>query len=66
MRPKWQQGSSTASLVLWLGAFKSMAERVGFEALNVEPCNGLHALVQAQETRHLPGFQFSLDLNDLF
>jgi len=43
-----------------------MAERVGFEALNVEPCNGLHALVQAQETRHLPGFQFSLDLNDLF
>ena len=43
-----------------------MAERVGFEALNVEPCNGLHALVQVQETRHLSEFQLSLDLNDQF
>jgi hypothetical protein len=43
-----------------------MAERVGFEALNVEPCTGLHGVVQAQETRHLSGFQFPLDLIDLF
>ena len=43
-----------------------MAERVGFEPLNVEPCTGLHGLVQAQETRHLSGFQFPLDLIDPF
>jgi len=30
-----------------------MAERVGFETLNAQPCTGLHALVQARETRHL-------------
>ena len=30
-----------------------MAERVGFEALNVEPCNGLHGLARTRETKHL-------------
>lgn len=30
-----------------------MAERVGFEALNVEPCNGLQSLVASQKTEHL-------------
>jgi len=43
-----------------------MAERVGFEALNVEPCTGLHDLVQTQETKHLSGFQFPRDIIDLF
>jgi hypothetical protein len=43
-----------------------MAERVGFEALNAEPCIGLHSLFQAQETKHLSEFQFSLELIDLF
>jgi hypothetical protein len=39
---------------------------VGFEALNVEPCTGLHGLVQAQETKHLSGFWFPVDLIDPF
>ena len=43
-----------------------MAERVGFEALNVEPCTGLHGLVQTRETKHLSGSQFQLDIIDLF
>jgi hypothetical protein len=43
-----------------------MAERVGFEALNAEPCTDLHSLVQVQETKHLPEFQFSIGLIDLF
>ena len=43
-----------------------MAERVGFEPLNAEPCTALHGLVQAQETRHLSGFRFLLDLIDPF
>jgi hypothetical protein len=39
-----------------------MADRVGFDALNAEPCTALHSLVQAQETKHLLGFEFPLDL----
>lgn len=38
----------------------------GFEALNVEPCTGLHGLVKTQETRQLSEFQFSLDLTLVF
>jgi hypothetical protein len=52
-----------------LGEWKArdwLAEKIGFEALNVEPCTGLHSLVQAQETKHLSEFQFSIDLIDLF
>jgi hypothetical protein len=30
-----------------------VAERVGFEALIVEPCNGLYDLVASQKTEHL-------------
>jgi hypothetical protein len=43
-----------------------MAQKVRFEALNVEPCTGLHGLVQAHETRHLYGFRLQPDLIDLF
>jgi hypothetical protein len=43
-----------------------VVERVGFEALNVEPCTGLHGLVQTQETKHLYGFRLQPDLIDLF
>jgi hypothetical protein len=43
-----------------------LAERIGFEALNAEPCTALHSLVQAQKTKHLSEFKFSLDLIDLF
>jgi len=45
---------------------KELAERVGFEALNVEPCTGLHGLVRTQETKHLSGFRLPLDLIDVF
>jgi hypothetical protein len=35
-----------------------LAERVGFEALNVEPCTGLHDSAPKQETKHLAALQF--------
>ena len=43
-----------------------LAEKIGFEALNAAPCTGLHSLVQAQETKHLSEFKFSIDLIELF
>jgi len=43
-----------------------MAERVGFEPLNAEPCTVLRGLVQTQETRHLLRFEFTLDLVGMF
>jgi hypothetical protein len=43
-----------------------MAERVGFEALNVEPCTGLHGFGQAQKTKYLSEFLLSPDLIDVF
>jgi hypothetical protein len=42
-----------------------MAERVGFEALNVDPCSGLHELVQVRETKH-NWISVSADIIDLF
>jgi len=42
-----------------------MAERVGFKALNAEPCNGLYGLIQVLETEQLCRFQSPLDLIDL-
>jgi len=43
-----------------------MAGRIGFETLNAGPCTGLHGLVQTQETKHLSGLQFPLDIIGLF
>jgi len=45
---------------------KGMAERVGFEASNVEPCTGLHGLAQAQKQRRLWEFPLSTDFVDVF
>jgi hypothetical protein len=39
-----------------------MAERVGFNALNVESCTALHIIVQTQEIKHLLRFRFPLGL----
>jgi hypothetical protein len=44
----------------------SMAERVGFEALNADLCIALHGLVRARETKHLSQFLFPRDLIDVF
>jgi hypothetical protein len=43
-----------------------MAERVGFEALNVEPCAALRGLVRTRKTKHLSEFRLSRDLIDMF
>ncbi len=43
-----------------------MAERVGFDPLNAEPCTAVHGLVRPQETKHLSGFRLPLDLIDVF
>ena len=43
-----------------------MAERGGFDPLNVEPCNALHDLVQTRETKHLSGFRHPPDLIGVF
>jgi hypothetical protein len=43
-----------------------MAERVGFDPLNAEPCSTLHGLVWAQETKHLSGFRFLPEFIDAF
>ena len=42
-----------------------MAERVGFEPLNAEPCTALHGLVLTQETKHLSEFRLASDLIDM-
>jgi hypothetical protein len=48
--------------VVYLG----MAERVGFDPVNAEPCTVLHDLVRAQETKYLSGFRLPLDFIDVF
>jgi hypothetical protein len=40
-----------------------MTERVGFEALNAEPCTALYGLARTQKTRHLSEFPLSSDFN---
>lgn len=41
-----------------------MAERVGFEALDAEPCAALHGIVRTLETKHLFVFRFWPDFID--
>jgi hypothetical protein len=43
-----------------------MAERVGFDPLNAEPCTALHGPVWSQETKHLSEFRLPPDLIDVF
>jgi hypothetical protein len=43
-----------------------LAERVGFHALNVEPCTALYQLVQGAETKYLLEFQSPLDFVEVF
>ena len=43
-----------------------MAERVGFDPLNAEPCTALHGFVRTQKTKHLSGFQLQPSLIHLF
>jgi hypothetical protein len=45
---------------------KEVAERVGFEPLNAEPCTALHCLVRPWETKHLSGFRLPPELIDVF
>jgi hypothetical protein len=53
-------------LGMWEFSYIDMSERVGFEALNVEPCSGLHGLVQAQKTKHLSAILLSPNLIEVF
>jgi hypothetical protein len=43
-----------------------MAGRVGFDALNAEPCTALHRLVGAMETKHLLWFRLPVNLVDMY
>src|SRR6266576_127757 len=47
-------------------AYWRMAERVGFDSLNAEPCTALHGFVRPQETKHLSEFQLPPGLIDVF
>jgi hypothetical protein len=43
-----------------------MAERVGFDSLNVVPCSALNGLVGMRQKQHLATFSFPLDIIDGF
>jgi hypothetical protein len=43
-----------------------MAERVGFDPLNAEPCIALLGLVRTRETKHLSEFRLPPSFVDVF